>query len=135
MAPNQPKLVSRKVVAGRRARVIAIAEALPETSCQPAGESHHDAQVRGKRFAYLLDNHHGNARVALNCKAGPGVNTLLAAQHPDRYHIPAYVGKQGWLGLWLDLPEIDWDEVRDVLVNGWRLAAPKKLVAAFERAN
>ena len=109
--------------------MIAIAEALPETSCQPAGESHHDAQVRGKRFAYLLDNHHGNGRFALDCKAAPGVNTLLAAQHPDRYHIPAYVGKQGWLGLWLDLPEIDWDEVRDVLVNGWRLAAPRKLVA------
>ena len=42
MPPDQPKLVSRKIVEQRRARVIAIAEALPETSCQPAGESHLD---------------------------------------------------------------------------------------------
>lgn len=131
--PPAERRLSAAETKRRRAQFTKLAQALPETICAPAGLSHLDAQVRGKRFAYLLDDHHGNGRLALNCKAAPGANQMLAQQHPDRFHIPAYVGKQGWLGLWLDLPEVDWDEVREILWNGWGLAAPKKLVAEHER--
>ena len=55
--------------------------------------------------------------MALHCKAEPGTNAGLAQAYPDRFHIPAYVGKQGWLGLWVDLPGIDWDEVSLVLLR------------------
>jgi hypothetical protein len=42
--------------------------------------------------------------------------------------IPKYVGARGWLGLWLDLPKIDWVEVEDVITEAYHLTAPKTLV-------
>jgi hypothetical protein len=56
----------------------------------------------------------------------------LAAQFPDRYHIPKYVGRLGWVGLWLDTPQVDWREVEAVLVEAWCLTAPKTLIAQLE---
>jgi hypothetical protein len=60
------------------------------------------------------------------------VNRTLARDHADRFFMPPYVGPQGWVGLWLDLPDVDWDEVERLLRAGWRLVAPKRLVAAFD---
>jgi hypothetical protein len=124
--------VGRSEIGRRQTRVVAIVATLPEATAEPAGESHLSLGVRGKRFGYVLDNHHGDGRFALNCKAGPGVNRELARAHPDRFHVPAYVGAQGWLGLWLDLRAVDWDEVQRVLEDAWRLVAPKRLVADFD---
>lgn len=81
------------------------------------------------RFGYYLDDHHGDGRVALNCKAAPGINRELAESNPDRFHIPAYLGPKGWLGLWLDLPDIDWDQIEALITDAYCLAAPRKLAA------
>jgi predicted DNA-binding protein (MmcQ/YjbR family) len=35
----------------------------------------------------------------------------------------------GWVGLRLDVGEVDRDEVEDLVVQSYRLVAPKKLVA------
>lgn len=86
-------------------------------------------QVRGKTFAYYLDNHHGDGIVALSCKAAPGVNGDLAAADPERFSLPAYLAHQGWLGLRLDGGAIDWDEVAGFVVESYRLVAPKRLAA------
>jgi hypothetical protein len=45
------------------------------------------------------------------------VNETLAHAVPERFSIPKYVGARGWLGLWLDLPEIDWEEVEGVITE------------------
>jgi hypothetical protein len=127
------ELVSRAVIARRRARVVALASALPATEVSEVpGQRHLGFAVRGKRYAWLLDDHHGDGRFALDCKASPGTNSALAEVHPERFHLPAYLAKQGWLGLWLDRPAIDWAEVAEVLAEAWTLAAPAKLRA--ERA-
>jgi hypothetical protein len=126
------KRSSRSVIDKRQTRVVALVATLPEASAVPAGESHLALEVRGRKFGYVLDNHHGDGRFALNCKAAPGVNQQLAREHADRFFLPAYVGSQGWLGLWLDLPDVDWDEIERVLLDAWRLVAPKRLVAAFD---
>jgi hypothetical protein len=121
-------LVSRAVVRRRRQRLVRVVRALPEADAQ--GDQHLSLTVRSKRFGYYLDDHHGDGRVALTCKAQPGVNHALADAQPDRYHIPSYVGPKGWLGLWLDLPDVDWDEVADIVLDAYCLTAPKRLVAA-----
>jgi hypothetical protein len=44
-------------------------------------------------------------------------------------HIPKYVSHLGWVGLWLDTPQVDCAEIEAILVGAYRLTAPKKLIA------
>ena len=61
-----------------------------------------------------------------------GVSTELAAMEPDRFFIPAYTGKRGWLGIRLDVDVVDWDEVARLIEDAYRLTAPKSLVAHLD---
>lgn len=123
---------SRSTIARRRLRIAALVESMPEATAAPCGSEHLSLEVRGKRFGYYLDDHHGDGRVALNCKAEPGANEALVALGPERFHIPAYLGPRGWVGLWIDLSPIEWDEVRSIIVDAYRLTAPKRLVAQLD---
>jgi hypothetical protein len=89
-------------------------------------------EVCQKRFGWYLDNHHGDRRLAINCKAPRGVAQRLVKNAPDRFHIPKFVGRLGWIGLWLDTPRIDWAEVEAILVGAYRLTASKKLIAEID---
>ena len=124
--------IAKSVLERRRRRVVSLVESLPEASALPGGDSHLSLEVRGRRFGYFLDNHHGDGRVALNCRTAPGVNQTLADAASKRFFIPKYVGHRGWLGLWLDLPKIDWDEVEDVITEAYRLTAPKALLSKLQ---
>jgi phosphoribosylglycinamide formyltransferase-1 len=110
----------------RLERVTTLALELPETSRYLHGD-HAGFTVRAKKFAYFLNNHHGDGIVGLACKVMPGDNNSLAAAQPERYYMPAYVGAMGWVGLRLDRGTIDWDEVRELLRGSYVLLAPKKL--------
>jgi len=133
---NSSLPISRSVVARRRSRIVALVESLPDAKATVCGNEHLSLEVRGKRFGYYLDDHHGDGRVAINCKIEPGANQTLADFAPERFHIPAYLGSRGWTGLWIDLPHIDWDEVQGILIDAYRLTAPKRLVAQLDsRAN
>jgi hypothetical protein len=57
------------------------------------------------------------------------VNETLAHAAAERFFIPKYLGARGWLGLWLDLPEIDWEEVEGVITEAYCLVAPQTLVS------
>jgi hypothetical protein len=113
-------------IAARRERVWRIARALPDTDVEEQN-GHYLFLADGKRFGWLLFNHHGDGRLALNCKAARGANVELAAAHPDRYHLPAYVAHQGWLGLLLDQPTVAWGEVERALAEARSLAHAKGL--------
>jgi hypothetical protein len=41
--------------------------------------------------------------------------------------VPPYLGHRGWVGIWLDLPGVDWEEVGEFLVEAYRLSAPRRL--------
>jgi hypothetical protein len=114
----------------RRQRLVALVTSLPEATA--TGEQHLRLDVRGKSFGYYLDDHHGDGRIALACKAAPGVAAALVRQEPERYFIPSYVGPKGWVGLYLDLPRIDWAEVEELVVDAYRLQAPKNLVVLLD---
>ena len=113
-----------------RKRLTRLCTSLPEVEAQ--GEQHVGFTVRGRRFAWLLDDHHGDGCLALNCKGPPGESERLAEQHPDRFFIPAYLGSRGWIGLWLDTGRVDWEEVEGLIVDGYRLVAPKGLRAQLD---
>ena len=112
-------------MAERRARIVAFCLALPEASHR-AGE-HIKFEVRRKTFAYYLADHHGDGRIALNVKPAPGGQDLLMRIDPGRFFLPAYLGAKGWIGLRVDLPDIDWDEVEQLLLDSYCLVAPKRL--------
>lgn len=110
------------------ARVTKICLALPETSCEPKGS--HAAYLAGKKiFAYYLDDHHGDGMLAINCKVLPGENTMLVASDPVRFYMPPYIGPRGWVGLRLDLGEVDWDEVAELAAVSYCQVAPRRLAA------
>lgn len=90
---------------------------------------HTGFQVRAKKFAWYLDDHHGDGKVALSVRLSPGVNRELTELHPDRFFLPAYVAQHGWVSLRLDTGKIDWDEVELLVRDSYRLQAPRRLAA------
>ena len=54
--------------------------------------------VRGRRFAWLLVDHHGDGRLALCVKAPPGEQDALLVRGGS-YFVPSYLGSKGWVGI------------------------------------
>lgn len=111
-----------------RTTVLALARRLPEVEVAEEGR-HIGLSVRGKRFAWYLEDHHGDGMVALACKAAPGVQQDLVARAPGRHFVPAYLGARGWVGIRLDREDVDWGEVDELLGDAYCLVAPKRLAA------
>jgi predicted DNA-binding protein (MmcQ/YjbR family) len=51
------------------------------------------------------------------------------ASDPERFYLPSYVGPKGWVSLRLDFGSVDWDEVAELVLDSYRLVAPKRLAA------
>lgn len=115
----------------RLTRLSKICLALPEVARELRG-SHASFEVRKKIFVYFMSNHHGDGIVSVSCKVFPGDNTALVASQPQRFYLPAYIGHRGWVALRLDIGEIDWDEVAELVAGSYMLTAPKKLAAMVE---
>jgi predicted DNA-binding protein (MmcQ/YjbR family) len=88
---------------------------------------HADFRVRGKVFAYFLNNHHGDGIISVCCKSELGENVDRASREPKRFYLPAYIGPRGWFGLRLDGEAVDWSEVRNLVELSYSLVAPKTL--------
>jgi predicted DNA-binding protein (MmcQ/YjbR family) len=114
-------------------RLTKICLALPEATMCRQG-SHAGFLVRKRTFAYFLNDHHGDGIVAVTCKVLPGENKALATAQPGRFYLPAYIGPRGWLALRLDVGEVDWDEVAELVACSYRLVAPKRLAAQLKVA-
>ena len=110
------------------ARVSEACLSLPEATRELRGD-HADFRVRKKVFAYFLSNHHGDGIVSVCIRTELGENEERVRDHPVRYYLPAYIGKRGWFGLYLNRGPIDWNEVKSVIEISYRIAAPKTLVA------
>ena len=116
----------------RLLRLTEIGLALPESTRECHGQ-HASFTVRKKKFAYYLDDHHGDGIVAVCFRTEPGEHEALLASDPSRFYSPAYIGPKGWVGLRLDVGEIDWEEVADFVTDSYRIAAPKRLAARVPR--
>jgi predicted DNA-binding protein (MmcQ/YjbR family) len=114
------------------ARLNAICLGFPEATHLAQGD-HASFLVKKKVFVYFLDNHHGDGIVSVCVKVLPGDNARLVASDKARFYLPAYIGPRGWVGLRLDLGEIDWEEVKELVTGSYLLTAPKKLAAQVEQ--
>ena len=117
------------------ARLRKICLALPETA-EVVAWGTPTFRVRDKLFAMYAEagNHHGEGREGIWIKAPPGNQPLMVRAAPERFFVPPYVGPSGWIGVYLDGrgAAVDWAEVAELLADGWRMTAPKRLVAATE---
>jgi hypothetical protein len=111
-------------------RVRKICRALPE--CVVDGDPHHKLSVRGKTIGWHTVDHHGDGRVALTLKATKGENVELVASDPVKFFLPPYVAHHGYVGVYLDTGDVDWDEITELITDAYRLAAPKKLAKLIE---
>ena len=88
--------------------------------------------VRDKKvFVSCVDSHHGDGIFGIWVGAAPGVQHELVTQEPDRFYVPPYVGHRGWVGVRLDV-DVDLDELEAIIVESYRLVAPKTLVKQLD---
>lgn len=90
--------------------------------------------TKGKKFAYVSMDHHGDGKTALLVKIG-GLDEQqqLIENDPARYYRPAYFGDT-WIGVRLDIGGTDWDHIGEWLQRSWRMSAPKKLTSLLDAA-
>lgn len=110
-------------------RLRAICLTFPE-AVEAGGVGSPSFKVREKIFAM---RHPMEGRPSLWCKAPAGAQDVLVRAEPARYFVPPYVGHHGWVGIWLDPAEVDWDETAGLIEESYRMTAPKRLVALLER--
>ena len=111
-------------------RVRALIEALPETSEKL---SHGAPTWWGgrKTFACYHDGSYDEGRRAVWIKAPDGAQAALIEADPARFYRPKYLGPSGWVGVRLE-GKVDWGEIEDLLVQGYRLVAPKRAIAKLD---
>jgi len=111
------------------ARLHAWSAELPETV---VGITVHHPSIKLKDKGFVMyvgtDRYE---RPALWIKAAPGVLGELLAVDPERFFKPPYVGSRGWVGVWLT-GTTDWAECEELVVDAYRLVAPKRLVAQLD---
>jgi hypothetical protein len=114
------------------AKVRELAMALPEADEVASHGMPCFGIVKGKKFAYVSVDHHGDGKTALLVKiSGAEEQAMLIDSDEDRYYRPAYFG-DGWVGIRLDLGDTDWDHIGDWLAKSWRAVAPRKLAAMMD---
>ena len=112
-------------------RVRKICMALPQVEERL---SHGEATwfVGGKKTLVMMSDHHHDDRLGFWCAAPPGAQEVLVGAAPDRYFRPPYVGHRGWLGVYLDVPSVDWDEIAGLIEDAYRTVAPKRMLALLD---
>jgi hypothetical protein len=92
--------------------------------------------VHGKPVAYVAGNDRSRPEgasaeeefVVVRCTYEE--RAALLAQDPDAFHVTPHY--RGYPGVIVRLATVDPDQLREPLVDAWRLVAPKRLVAVAE---
>ena len=104
-----------------------LALSLPEAT-EKETWGHPTFRVRNKMFASMAaDASTGTV------KAVSEEQRACIESDPDTFFMPKYVGKHGWIGIYLE--RVDPVELEELVVEAWRLTAPKKLLREFDEAH
>jgi hypothetical protein len=97
---------------------------LPEVTPVDGHPSLIGFRVRGKGFCYLNE-----ADEVIMLKATRDEQAALVAGDPEAY-VPSWTsGRFAWVEI--KLAQVDPDELIELVTEGWRLSAPKRLADAF----
>lgn len=78
---------------------------------------------RPKQFANTWDHHHDDRNAVVMAAAG-GVQERVVADDPLMYFRPPYVGGRGWIGIYIDTPDVDWDRIELHLRDAHAVISP-----------
>lgn len=106
-------------------RLSDIALALPGATMEAMGD-HAGFRVKKKVFAYYLHDHHGDGIISVCVRTLPGDNQRLIETDSIRFYPPAYMAHRGWVGYRLDVGEVDWGEVKELVEGSYQLVNAKK---------
>ena len=84
-------------------------------------------RVRGKIFAIG-----GEDSSSVSIKATPATQAELIERDAATFRPSPYVGRYGWVTA--DLTRVEDDLLRALLVEAWRMTAPKRLAATLDEA-
>ena len=62
----------------------------------------------GRKVFVTFADHHHDDRLGFWCAAPPGSQIELVTSDPQRFFVPPYVGGRGWIGVRLDVGDVDW---------------------------
>jgi hypothetical protein len=115
-------------------QVRAICLGLPEVEEKPFGDHTAPAfRVRNKMFVTTSED-----GTYMSMKVRPGVQQTLVGDDPELFFVPPYVGAKGWVGVRLRhepggaAVEHDWDELRGLIEESFRMIAPKRLAVLLD---
>jgi hypothetical protein len=120
-------MASQATIEKRLAKLSEICLALPGVTREDKA-SHSTFLVGKKVFAYYLNEHDKDGIVSLCCKTLEGDNARLVEANPGKFYLPPYIGARGWVGYRLDLPAVDWSELKDLVRGSYQQTAPAKLL-------
>jgi len=101
-----------------------VALSMPEATEKEAW-GHPTFRVRNKMFASAATD-----LSTATVKSTLEEQRALTQSEPDTFFVPKYVGKHGWIGMQLD--QVDPEELRELVIEAWRMTAPKRLVKAWD---
>ena len=107
-------------------RIRRVCKRLPEATEQVDGFGHRAFKVRGKSFAIAGPE---GEEPSLSIKSDLATQDALIKR--GGYSRTPYIGQHGWITV--DNPKKPkWSEVEQLLIDAYRLAAPKRLAAQVE---
>ncbi|MCH8813475.1 MAG: MmcQ/YjbR family DNA-binding protein [Chloroflexi bacterium] len=112
-------------------RLRKICLALPESTEKETWETP-TFRVRNKLFAMFRAEQRGEGRIGVWCKGAPGAQDVLVGADPERFFVPPYVGRNGWIGIYLD-DGVDWKAVAALVTDSFVMTAPKKVAALLDQ--
>jgi predicted DNA-binding protein (MmcQ/YjbR family) len=116
----------------RREHLVKICKSLPESEVEAAGDGHLAFRIRKKIFGYYSFDHHGDGKIAMYCKSSLSEQRRLIREDAESFFVPAYLGSRGWVAIRLDLEDVDWETVTDLLKRAYLETAPRKLATLLD---
>ncbi|MFI0353501.1 MmcQ/YjbR family DNA-binding protein [Actinomadura sp. 9N407] len=101
-----------------------IVHGLPEVVRNDGHPTLSGFRVRDKGFCYLDE-----AEATIMLKATREEQAALVAEDPDIFAVSWTSGRFGWVTIRLTM--VDRDELAELVTEGWRLSAPKRLAASY----
>jgi hypothetical protein len=114
----------------------AILRELPGVEIAPRG-GERVARVKGARLAFVAENERSRpaqfgADEVMAIRTEYPTRAVLIAEDPGRYAVtPHYATYPAVL---VRLPAVSTDELRELLTDGWRLIAPKRVVRQLDES-
>lgn len=115
-----------------RAAITEVCLGLPDTEEIVSHGAPNFRVIKGKVFASLAVNHHGDGRIALWLAASAARQDQLVRSEPRHFFVPPYLGPRGWIGMRLDTG-ISWKRVAPLVQDAYCKVAPARLIARLGR--